>query len=123
MSDPYSVVAGVPMALQSAKKALAHDWSLRTLSDAHYKKFLDTGKMPKGLQGWRPLKAFTPKMLATGLSPLAKATVLPATALMIGAGAGELMRRNLPISDHVSGRSAGRAAFNDPLKINNQRRN
>ena len=53
-------------------KMMANEWSKRTLSDAAYKAFLKTGKMPPGIQGWRPFKAFTLKMLKTGPTPGAR---------------------------------------------------
>jgi len=57
----------------SFAKLMANEWSKRTLSDAAYKTFLQTGKMPPGIQGWRPFKAlFTLKMLKTGPTPGAR---------------------------------------------------
>ena len=47
-------------------KLMANEWGKRTLSDAAYKAFLKTGKMPPGIQGWRPFKAFSLKLLKTG---------------------------------------------------------
>ena len=53
-------------ALQIGKKALRKDWRDRTLKDDTYYEKEVYGIEPKGLEGWRPLKAFTPKMLKTG---------------------------------------------------------
>ena len=55
-----------PIVAQALKNVWANEWGKRTLSDAAYKKFLATGKMPPGIQGWRPFKAFTLDMLKTG---------------------------------------------------------
>ena len=64
--------------------ALQNEWSKRTLSDAAYAKFLQTGKMPPGIQGWNPFKAFTPKMLATGPTSGASAAIGAAISGLIG---------------------------------------
>ncbi len=55
-----------PIVAKAMKSVWANEWGKRTLSDAAYKKFLATGQMPPGIQGWRPFKAFTLKMLKTG---------------------------------------------------------
>ena len=57
---------GGPIVAQALKNVWANEWGKRTLSDVAYKKFLATGKMPPGIQGWRPFKAFTLDMLKTG---------------------------------------------------------
>ena len=98
--------------ISSLKKLAKNEWSKRTLSDAAYKVYQQTGKLPKGLQGWRPLKAFTPKMLATGPTPAAGLV----SSLLIGGLIGKAMEKNLPVSDFKSGRSAGRKAFNKKKK-------
>ena len=58
--------AAAPGAVTSLGKGLAKDWANRTLSDAAWAKFQKTGKMPKGLKGWRPIKAGSWKQLKTG---------------------------------------------------------
>ncbi len=55
-----------PVVGNAMKNAFKSDWGNRTLSDAAYQRFLNTGQMPPGIQGWRPFKAFTTKMLQTG---------------------------------------------------------
>ena len=62
------------------KNAFKSDWGNRTLSDAAYQRFLNTGQMPPGIQGWRPFKAFTAKMLKTGPTAEASAAL---TALIL----------------------------------------
>ena len=61
-----------PVIGNAMKNAFKSDWGNRTLSDAAYQRFLNTGQMPPGIQGWRPFKAFTAKMLKTG--PTAEAS-------------------------------------------------
>lgn len=65
-SAAAAATAAAPGAAASLGKGLAKDWANRTLSDAAYAKFQKTGKMPKGLKGWRPLKAGSWKQLKTG---------------------------------------------------------
>ena len=55
-----------PHIANAMKSVWANEWGKRTLSDAAYKKFMATGQMPPGIQGWRPFKAFTWKLLKTG---------------------------------------------------------
>ena len=56
--------------IQPLRKAimreLRSDWKDRTLSRDVYQEKTQFGIEPKGLKGWRPGKAFTPKMLKTG---------------------------------------------------------
>ena len=69
----------------------------------------------QGIKNWkhlRPWKAFTPKMLATGPTPAAGL----GTALWAGSLIGDYMKKNVPVSNFVSGRNAGRSAFKQ-LKI------
>ena len=98
--------------IRSLKDLAKNEWSKRTLSDAAWKVYQQTGKLPKGLQGWRPLKAFTPKMLATGPTPAAGLI----STLLIGGLIGKAMEKNLPISNFKSARGEGRAAFNNKKK-------
>ena len=98
--------------IKSLKDLAKNEWSKRTLSDAAWKVYQQTGKLPKGLQGWRPLKAFTPKMLATGPTPAAGLI----SSLLIGGLIGKAMEKNLPVSNFQSGRGEGRAAFNNKKK-------
>ena len=65
-SAAAAATAAAPGAAASLSKGLAKDWANRTLSDAAWAKFQKTGKMPKGLKGWRPLKAGSWKQLKTG---------------------------------------------------------
>ena len=102
--------------LKSLKDAAKYEWANRTLTEKAWKAYQKTGKMPKGLQGWNPLKAFTPKMLATGRTPGARVGGDLGTALMIGAAIGKAMEENLPVSDFKSGRGEGRKAFNNKKK-------
>jgi len=69
-----------PVVAKAMKSVWANEWGKRTLSDAAYKKFLATGKMPPGIQGWRPFKAFTWKMLQTG--PTSGATAALAALIL-----------------------------------------
>lgn len=94
---------------KSIKKLAKNEWSKRTLSEAAWKAYQKTGKLPKGLSGWRPLKAFTPQMLKTGPTPAAGLV----SSLLIGALVGKAMEKNLPVSKFKSGRTAGRKAFNN----------
>ena len=98
--------------LKSLKDAAKYEWANRTLTEKAWKAYQKTGKLPKGLQGWRPLKAFTPKMLATGPTPASGL----ASALMIGAAIGKAMEENLPVSDFKSERGEGLKAFNNKKK-------
>ena len=72
-------------------------------------------RVDQGIKNWkhlRPWKAFTPKMLATGPTPAAGL----GTALWAGSLIGDYMKKNVPVSNFVSGRNAGRSAFKQ-LKI------
>ena len=100
------------LTIKSLANLAKNEWSKRTLSEAAWKAYQQTGKLPKGLQGWRPLKAFTPKMLSTGPTPAAGLV----SSLLIGGLAGKAMENNLPVSDFKSGRNAGRKAFNKKEK-------
>ena len=64
------IAGAVKAAPVAAKKALIpmlrHEWKNRTLSRGAWEDWQQFGIEPKGIQGWRPFKAFTPKMLKTG---------------------------------------------------------
>lgn len=45
---------------------LRKEWRDRTLSRGAWEDKQQFGIEPKGLEGWRPFKAFSPKMLKTG---------------------------------------------------------
>jgi len=45
---------------------LKKEWKDRTLSRGAWEDKQQFGIEPKGLEGWRPFKAFSPKMLRTG---------------------------------------------------------
>ena len=100
--------------IKAAKNLAKNEVRHMTISDKAFK----AGKLPEltrqGIKNWkhlRPLKAFTPKMLMTGPTPASGLV----SSLMIGAAIGGLMEENLPVTDHVSGRAAGRAAFQPQL--------
>ena len=100
------------LTIKSLGNLAKNEWAKRTLSDAAWKAYQQTGKLPKGLQGWRPLKAFTPKMLATGPTPVAGLV----SSLLIGGLIGKAMEKHLPVSNFQSGRAEGRKAFNNKKK-------
>jgi len=56
-------------------KLLRKDWRDRTLKDDVYYEKEVYGIEPKGLEGWRPFKAFTPKMLKTGPTQAAESAL------------------------------------------------
>ena len=56
-------------------RELRSDWSNRTLSRDAWLEKQQFGIEPKWLKGWRPGKAFTPKMLKTGPTRQAESAV------------------------------------------------
>ena len=101
--------------IKYAKDLAKNEVGKMTVSDKAFK----AGKLPEltrqGIKNWkhlRPWKAFTPKMLATGPTPAAGL----GTALWAGSLIGDYMKKNVPVSNFVSGRNAGRSAFKQ-LKI------
>jgi len=59
------VVKLLPALAGSVSNLLKSEWKDRTLSRGAWEDKQQFGIEPKGMEGWRPFKAFTPKMLKT----------------------------------------------------------
>ena len=59
------VVKLLPALAGSVGNLLKSEWKDRTLSRGAWEDKQQFGIEPKGMEGWRPLKAFSPKMLKT----------------------------------------------------------
>lgn len=79
---------------------LRKEWKDRTLSRGAWEDWQQFGIEPKGLEGWRPFKAFTPKMMATGPTKAAE------SAVKIGGTSLNLKNRNKN-NKAMSGKSIG----------------
>ena len=91
-----------PVVGNAMKNAFKSDWGNRTLSDAAYQRFLQTGQMPPGIQGWRPFKAFTTKMLQTGPTVEASAALTTLILQFLGGSEKKNPKDPMGIQQHSS---------------------